>query len=195
MELDVRAISCQAAILEDIHDALGDAIELHSGLDAAKPAERILPAQEDVSNHVAQVIRLEPNHIGVVIRWRPSTSTERHVDRLLRHTGRVLPAVAEIRVANKRAGVTQSAVDVSSHCQLVIPEQVAEHERRSACEHAAVARRVADRRISDVVGVERDVVRVLLEPRRIRKPVHWVGHQNANRRRQVGNQLLRRQHR
>ena len=70
--------------------------------------------------------------------------------------------MAQIRVADKRARVAESSIDVSGNRQLVVTEQIAEHKRGTAGE-GAVVRSVPDRGVSDVVRVEGDMVRVLLE--------------------------------
>src|SRR5689334_21301425 len=162
MELHVGAIAGNVAILVDLHHALGDAVQLHSGLEPREPVERILANQENIPHDVAQIIRLEAHDIRIV--WiRQRSAGDGNVNRVLRNSGGILQAMTEVRVAKEHAGVAQPSVDVAGNSELMVAEQIAEYECRPTGEHATVTRRVANRRISDVVRVERDVIRMLLE--------------------------------
>src|SRR5205823_12894467 len=129
--------------------------------------ERILPGQEHVSDDITEVLRLES--LDVLID-RNDAARDRNVDRILRDARRILEAAAQVGVAHERAGIAQSTIDIAGDCQLMVAEQIAEDECGSTGERTVV-RRIADRWISDVVRVEGDVVRVLLEPTRVRQSV------------------------
>jgi hypothetical protein len=98
--------------------------------------------------------------------------------------------VAQIGVAHEGTCITEPSIDVARNRQLMVAKQVAEHERGSTGE-CAVARCVSDRRIRDVVGMEGNVVRALLESRGVRQPEQRIRHQSRDTLREIGNGLLR----
>ena len=116
------------------------------------------------------------------------------MSRISGDAGRILKPVAQIGVADEGTRVAQPPVHISGHRQLMVPEEIAEYERGASRERA-VARRVSNRRIGDVIRVECHVVRVLLEPGCVRQPEHWIGLESCDIWRQIRHRFLQRQHR
>ena len=107
--------------MEDLHEALANAVELKTGFEPGEPVQGILPRQENVSDDVAEIFRFESHNVRVSGQGS-SAAGDRNVDGVLRNARCVLQPVAQVGVAHERAGIAQPAVDVSGDRQLVIAQ-------------------------------------------------------------------------